>query len=81
MELLDCLVVRGVSPLMGTAEVDDSELYASAVAREGELAVVGGVPALVVAEEAALVLISWILVREKAGLVGGRKVSRIGLVL
>jgi len=59
MEVVDCLVVRGVrgvAPLMGTAEVDDSELYASAVAREGELRVVGGVLALVVvAEEAALV--------------------------
>ena len=59
MEVVDCLVVRGarvVSPLMGTADVDDSELYASAIARVGELTAAGGVPALVVvAEEAALV--------------------------
>jgi hypothetical protein len=60
MEVVDCLVVCGVrvvAPLMGTVEVDDSELYASAVGGVEELTVAaGGVPGLVmVAEEAVLV--------------------------
>lgn len=70
--MFGCSWVHVVTPLMGTAEVDDSELYASAVAREeGELTAGGEWIWF------SFSLIFWILEREKAGLVGWNRIGQV----